>query len=359
MRSPVHDRQGFSLIELLVVISVIGLLVGLLLPAVQAAREAARRMSCSNNLKQVVLATLNYVDVNGTLPMGCPLTPDPAALGQYAPGHGAFLAVSPFMERAAIYNATNFVVPFYSYDANNTVIGHGVGTLWCSSDPSISQIVDFNAGYPPPYWVGYTSYAGCCGPWYHWSFDANMLAQMMGTFAIISSVRPSDTTDGLSQTIAFGEHAHGLLSNIDTGNWITSYEQSSWHWWADGWFGDTMFTTMYPINPQRRIADGDWTENAPVSALNLGGADNGAPAYVASASSFHPGGCNFAFMDGSVRFLKDSINSWPLDPTSGQPIGLSLDATTAFYVMAPGTRFGVYQALSTRNGGEVISSDAY
>jgi prepilin-type processing-associated H-X9-DG protein len=106
---------------------------------------------------------------------------------------------------------------------------------------------------------------------------------------------------------------------------------------------------MYPINPQRRMQDGIWNDSS----------NGGVSAYISAASSFHPGGCNFGFVDGSVRFIKDTINSWPLDPQSGQPRGLSIDGSSGLYVMAPGTRFGVYQALSTRAGGEVISADNY
>src|SRR5262249_27637048 len=105
---------------------------------------------------------------------------------------------------------------------------------------------------------------------------------------------------------------------------------------------DTLFITFYPMNPQK-------------TALNL---SNFAQEFVETASSQHPGGCNFAFLDGSVRFIKETIDSWKVDPTSGLPSGISFDGTGLVHV-TPGTRFGVYQALSTRNGREVISADAY
>ena len=99
------------------------------------------------------------------------------------------------------------------------------------------------------------------------------------------------------------------------------------------------------MNPQRKLTAGSTS----VDASN---------AYVEAASSFHPGGANFAFADGSVKFLKDTIDTWPFDQGTGLPIGVTGDPGTP-YTLAPGRRFGVYQALSTRNGGEVISADAY
>jgi len=99
---------------------------------------------------------------------------------------------------------------------------------------------------------------------------------------------------------------------------------------------------MYPINPFKKISDASQEYNF---------------AYVEAASSFHPGGANFAFCDGSVKFLKDSINTWPFNPATGYPTGVT--DINGVQTLAAGTRYGVYQALSTRAGGEVISADAY
>jgi prepilin-type processing-associated H-X9-DG protein len=110
-----------------------------------------------------------------------------------------------------------------------------------------------------------------------------------------------------------------------------------WNWWTSGNYGDTVFTTLYPLNPKTDTNQYD----------NLG--DQG-DTFVIAASSFHPGGANFAFLDGSVRFLKDSINTW-------NPALIKQDGS-GFFLLG-NQQVGIYQALSTRDGGEVISSDAY
>ena len=101
------------------------------------------------------------------------------------------------------------------------------------------------------------------------------------------------------------------------------------------------------MNPQRTMAD----------IPDFQGND----AYISAVSSLHPGGCHFAFLDGSVRFVKETIDCWRINPATGLPRGISFDPTTLGVIVrvAPGTQFPVYQALSTRNGGEVIDSSSY
>jgi prepilin-type processing-associated H-X9-DG protein len=144
-------------------------------------------------------------------------------------------------------------------------------------------------------------------------------------------------TDGTSNTIAFSERAHTLLDE-ESALW--------WHWWTSGNYGDTLFCTLYPMNPFRKV-----------NAAFINSGDARADAYISSASSLHPGGANFAFMDGSVRPLKDSINTWPANTTNGLPLGVAFNPSGPYIVDPKIARPGVYQALSTRNGDEVISGD--
>ncbi len=153
----------------------------------------------------------------------------------------------------------------------------------------------------------------------------------------VSPVRIADITDGTSNTMIFGERAHGKFSSTpDNGNPPTT-DLYDWNWWTSGNYGDTVFTTLFGLNPK---TDTNQYDNF---------SDQG-DTFVISASSFHPGGANFAFSDGSVRFLKDTINTW-------NPALITQDGNGFFQV--GNQKLGVYQALSTRNGGEVISADSY
>jgi prepilin-type N-terminal cleavage/methylation domain-containing protein/prepilin-type processing-associated H-X9-DG protein len=358
----IRQRAGFTLIELLVVIAIIAVLIALLLPAVQAAREAARRAQCVNNLKQVGLALHNYESANGSLPWAFAVQIAPGSALGYDQALSCMGQLLPYFEQTASFNAYNSSLA-YRTDANATITGLGLNVLWCPSDTEIAG-VHYTEGpsstHTLPMNFTFSSYGGCYGYWagiwygtaltnpYNAAQVGPALQQQNG--AIISTgyavllpgtgrapTRLASITDGTSNTLAFGERAHGLLSKADNSFY-------KWHWWISGNYGDTTFTTYYPPNIQKKQAS--------YPKITEGGT------FVNTGSSFHPGGANFAMCDGSVRFIKDTINSWVVSPATGVPPGVGLTAS-GYTVTAGTTQPGVYQALGSINGGEVISADAY
>ena len=235
-RARFAPRRGFTLIELLVVIAIIAILIALLLPAVQSAREAARRFQCANNLKQIVLALHNYESANGSFPMGFCWQWYNDGNG-YTDAAGPLVRLTQFIEQSAIYNAMNFSIPIY-YSANTTVCGTGLSVLWCPSDGSIVNLRYTINPAPATYDGGplpmtYSSYAGSLGTWTYFPMtgtgaDQTQLGLMNGMFQYIgmvpgvnpfiiggtsypnsgsvSPVKIASITDGLSNTIAFSEH---------------------------------------------------------------------------------------------------------------------------------------------------------
>jgi prepilin-type N-terminal cleavage/methylation domain-containing protein/prepilin-type processing-associated H-X9-DG protein len=335
---------GFTLIEVLVVITIIGVLIALVLPAVQAAREAARCAQCVNNLKQLALAAHNYHDVHNALPQGVRvmltrISGPNIVINQRSAS--LFVSLLPYLEQRALYDAVNFDVNIYNAP-NFTVSGVGISTLWCPSDTTVGRSERLPEGWM--YDRGevdmrYTSYFGNCGTWVHFTLDKARLGQMNGLFTVNSTVSFQEVTDGMSNTIAFGERANGLADETTA---------RDWSWWTSGTYGDTLFSTLFPMNPQGKIKNLD-------DRRLLGSFSPG----MLSATSFHPGGCNFAFLDGSVRFLKDSISTWPYNEKTGAPHGVSRPPPLLLFNMDPGTQWGVYPGLSTRNGGEVIDRNTY
>jgi prepilin-type processing-associated H-X9-DG protein len=304
---------------------------------VQAAREAARRIQCTNNLKQLALALQNYADVNGVLPMGYGIAPCEVFPDSQCVSHSPFVAMLPQLEQQPLYNAVNFERDMF-LSPNTTIYATSLSLLHCPSDPTIDRPVIVDLLDTTGDTVYLTSYAVCTGSWYNHGRNPARMAQNNGLFWAISSVRLAEVTDGTSQTIALGERAHAVLT-----------PDTAWYygWWADGDFGDIAFSALYPINPQNKIKDG----TLPYT--------NAALYWATSASSLHPGGANFAMLDGSVHFIKDSVNCWPIDPSTNLPPGLSQGGSPPLYSCGPDLRFGVYQKLATRYLNDVVSASEY
>jgi prepilin-type N-terminal cleavage/methylation domain-containing protein/prepilin-type processing-associated H-X9-DG protein len=349
-------RRAFTLIELLVVIAIIAVLIALLLPAVQAAREAARRAQCTNNLKQLGLAVHNYISSIDTFPMGL-LDSYSADAGGVSGGlwtsFGPMLPLAQYTEQNALFNAMNFNLNMYDVQ-NTTINAVGLSILWCPSDPGVDTPNTYSPSYVIQAPAGssgvmrYSSYAGCAGAWLNSQFGTIVRANMNGVFYAYSVTKISSITDGTSNTIMFGEHTRAIENTTD---------QTCWHWWTSGNYGDTICTAFFPINPQKKL---------PYSCADQTGPSN----TVVAVSSLHPGGANVSFCDGSVRFVKDTIQTWPNSTTTpGTPPGMVLTTGSDpscgpcnYSLWTPTlnvTKFGVWQQLATRNGGEVVSSDAY
>jgi prepilin-type N-terminal cleavage/methylation domain-containing protein/prepilin-type processing-associated H-X9-DG protein len=348
-------KRGFTLIELLVVIAIIAVLIALLLPAVQAAREAARRAQCVNNLKQLGLAAANYHDINNAFPAASytflPNAPAPTGANE---NFSCFVRMLPFMEQTQTYNCVNFGL-YYGSIQNITLTNLGLSVLMCPSDPWVPVTLSaadkgFMQAIPATgTWNEYfTSYAGCEGTFVQrYMTTYNSPGEQAGCNGVMGgdlTVGISQVTDGTSNTFIFGEKAHTKLTSYAG---TATLDPTRFHMWTSGFYSDTLLCTYFPPN----------AESASANIGNMG------IYYANQATSRHPGGVNFGLADGSVRFIKNTISSWAMNPGSaGQsPMWLPNNVTWAGYVYSinAGAQLGVYQQLSTRAGGEVVSADQY
>jgi prepilin-type N-terminal cleavage/methylation domain-containing protein/prepilin-type processing-associated H-X9-DG protein len=309
---PARPVRGFTLIELLVVIAIIAVLIALLLPAVQAAREAARRISCTNNLKQIGVALHNYHDSVGVFPPGY-VSAVSAGGVDVGPGWAWGSMILPQIEQGALFNAINFSLSV-AYHDNDTASLTRINAYLCASDAAPTQVaVRDNANTTTVDTVAGSNYVGVFGI----GEIAAAPGAGQGIFFRNSRIGIRDITDGSSQTIAVGERSHNL-------SYVT---------WTARSIGGWEFTTSSVEGGTDRFsadAEESWTQIlGPVGTADGNRTPNNPEAHVEDYWSRHPGGVNFLFADGSVRFLKDSIN-----PTA-------------------------YRALATRAGGEVVSADSY
>jgi prepilin-type N-terminal cleavage/methylation domain-containing protein/prepilin-type processing-associated H-X9-DG protein len=320
-------RQGFTLIELLVVIAIISILIGLLLPAVQKVRDAAARMSCSNNLKQIALAAFNYESANQCFPAGIniptqaqlpnfrgsgPLYGQSVTMFGSAPNPTMFIswpeALFPFLEQGNLYNQLDLLLPWYGNVSNPPFPSPGsspVKILVCPADqlPTPPVVQGYDGFY-----FGMCSYGGVAGTvstyWQNATID--------GVFYINSNTRFASITDGTSNTLFFAERYHwdpNWTNASGGGLGLNTY--GGWEWTDIDSTEDMLLGTEVPIN--WLIPAGQTGYSVTDPRLNAIG-------------SGHTGGANACYADGSVHFLPNS------------------------------TSLQVLNALGTRAGGEVVTA---
>ncbi len=299
--------RGFTLIELLVVIAIIAILIALLLPAVQQAREAARRSQCKNNLKQIGLAMHNYMDVFGVLPPGYVVTPGVPDNG----GHWTWSAMLlPYLELSNVWTTLNVgnqtVVEVLNNSSMREALVQFQPAFRCPSEanaPKRSPLTTYRIA------VDTTEYELPVSSYLAASNIANLRARKatnprngttgsVGAFHENSSVRFRDITDGTSNTILSGERVYQFRSDYRTGSGILYAVRD--HGGAGPSHRDHPSGATWSEGIKTALADG-------FHSLNLVAAWNELPS--CGFSSHHTGGVQFVFADGSVRFIAQNIDS--------------------------------------------------
>ncbi|MDR1964253.1 MAG: DUF1559 domain-containing protein [Planctomycetaceae bacterium] len=380
MISPKNPNRAFTLVELLVVIAIIGVLIALLLPAVQAAREAARRMTCSNKVKQLSLGLHNYHDIHSAFPPGAMLYPGTTGLSTRK---STFIALLPFIEQGALYDMYRAIPSTVSnnpYNAStqiNTIFNTKLDVLGCPSDDGINAEIS-SCNTP-------TSYHMSLGDWPTYSASGwgnNKTKNPRGVFSLCHTDGRSmaSVTDGTSNTIAFSEVIIGyntISTNIlvkgnvknslsamgtptaDPGTAATTSPDAVFDaktcWdsnlgnkkyvsdtniqrgqigrrWGDSAMPYTSFMTIFPPNRGPNCSSGNEVALA-----------------IITASSNHSGGVQCGFVDGSVRFISETINCL----SNGIPGDYSTPSGMTTLVVGSGhSSFGVWGALGSIDGGE-------
>jgi prepilin-type processing-associated H-X9-DG protein len=329
---------------LLVVIAIIAVLISLLLPAVQAAREAARRTQCVNNVKQLCLAAMNYADVNGALP--------PSSEKTSTVDFGMKSRMLPFIEQTTLFNAINFSLS-WNYSGgypNSTVYKSTVTAFLCPSDGNTPNYSRGGVTVAPN---SYGNNIGTCRSFSGGTFDGP--AYMVDTLSLGNIVTLASITDGTSNTALWSEYIRGKGSTSTispglnavfksslsfstsppspalSGTWQQTlqtisaactrtlpvvYDLKGYNW-MDGWCGGG--------GPYSHIV----APNRPACVFSNDGTTPLEDRSMVGASSFHGNGVNVGFLDGSVRYIKETIN------------------------------LNTWAALATKAGGEVIDASSY
>jgi prepilin-type N-terminal cleavage/methylation domain-containing protein/prepilin-type processing-associated H-X9-DG protein len=304
--------RAFTLIELLVVIAIIAVLIALLLPAVQAAREAARRSQCVNNLKQLGLAVMNYEGISNRLPIGSighdPVTGNYPTTG-YSYRQPFIVAILPFVEQGMLFNSYNMKLQFEDI-TNLTTRGTVVNTFNCPSD--VPQVFSKST----------TDYDVKCSYGINWGQNTFFTPTLKGPYWLLYGAAIADITDGTTNTLHMMEIRQTPSPNT------TVLDRRGRVWNDDS--GCYEVTTL--LTPNSSAPDYTACVNNPVPntpCINGGTSGTVTLGYYIASRSLHPGGVNVSTCDGSVRFIKNSIN------------------------------LKTWRALSSEAGGEVLSSDSY
>jgi len=301
-------RRGFTLIELLVVIAIIAVLIALLLPAVQQAREAARRTQCRNNMHQLGLALHNYHDAHGCFPIATVGTrfSSAAYIDALGTGHAWSGLILPFLDETSLYNAINFSL--WAGDAANGTAGmQKLAQYLCPTVPELGRVATLVTGKVPG-WRHYVGVIGTTGTspygaWYD-QYDGIFPQNRKGNFGYrCQTVRVRDVRDGLSNTIAVGE-VWDVGRCAGDGGWIYGHAQSAVHTAAE--------STTAPLNS---------------NSYNDVTSCNGITNY--EFQSMHEGGAFFMMGDGAVRFFSENIDH------------------------------STYKALASKDGNELIDDEDY
>ncbi len=357
-----HDRRAFTLIELLVVIAIIGVLIALLLPAVQQAREAARRVQCVNNLKQIGLAVFNFESTYSKFPDGAGPVPTATGVGPYIRCNTQALLL-PYLEQTSLFATFNLTLDVNNTGENETARCQLVNAFNCPSDAANVRMPGSTVYAPSTGQIGVSNYFACIGATASLLFDtatatAETDARTLGIFnykmnltgslatnpkfrSVESTVTVASVTDGTSNTAMFSEIRRSMLPVTATAANLVDrsvvHRLSTWTIVPDNYTPrlpdcDTTTLTVLAYRGQQYYRSLQptctYSHTVPPNYKGFDCMDSGFGVGHIAARSYHPGGVNVAMADGTVRFVKDSV---------------SMQA---------------WRAVGTRSANEIVSSDA-